>query len=311
MSIPALLPFVLGHTDNLSALPNQIGGYQIIKIPVDGPDLRLSSAQRQAAHERFPSSDEHISPTRFARLLNLANGVAYGGGMGMPEWVMLDCALLPAFFAGFMGPSGRLSFSDQSLINEGLVRVEEERSERRVLVERELNVPLGSLIEEEWFPLAEFCAIPRLAPDELVGYSLYSLNRGFGGRAKAFGLWLLHHLGYRRQVGVAQWSNPAAVKAHLRFGPLELLDPLTPSHTKAGETFIYRLTLPDRDTLEMRAVSTVMVGQGEGNVAYTNREWRSVYDHSWWLSKRSERRAPLFLYDLRGRGDELEALVGE
>ena len=82
-----------------------------------------------------------------------------------------------------------------------------------------------------------------------MGYSLFSLERGLGVRAKAIGLHLHATLGARSQLGVAQYSNLAAIKSHLSFGPLELVDPLTPLHTRAGETFIYRLTVPPRATL--------------------------------------------------------------
>ena len=254
MSAPPLSPFIIGAADNLERLPTHLGNDEIVKIPIDASNIHLPDSMLASWREHGISVASSISPARFARLLNLANGVAYGGGMGMPEWVMLDCALLPSFFAGFMGPSALLSSLDQNLIREGLCETEDKRSDRRTYVERELKVAEGDLGLAEWFPIAEFCAIPRVAPHELVGYSLYSLKRGYGGRAKAFGLWLLHSAGYRYQVGVAQWTNPAAIKAHLRFGPLELIDPMTPSHTKAGETFIYRLHLHRREDLLSRAL---------------------------------------------------------
>ena len=100
-----------------------------------------------------------ISPARFARLLNLANGVAYGGGMGMPEWVMLDVRFSP-HFRGFMGPSSLLSFSDQNLLRESLKEMEEMRSSSRTYIERELGVSEGDLNPAEWFPIAGFCAMP-------------------------------------------------------------------------------------------------------------------------------------------------------
>lgn len=310
MSDSVFTPFILGHADNLAYLPDQLGDQKIIKIPMDSATIHIESTSVKGV-------STSLSPSRFSRLLNLANGLAYGGGMGMPEWVMLDCALLPAFFAGFMGPAHYLTTGQFTFINEQLNGVEAERSKRRVFVERSLGVTQGDLDPHEWFPLAEFCAIPRLAPQEIVGYSLYSLRRGLGVRSKAFGLWLLQHLGYQRQVGVAQWTNPSAVRAHLRFGPLELIDPLTPSHTKAGETFIYRLRLPPSEELLRRALGEIKSDKDEegahksnDDLALKDSEWLSIEDTEWMLAQRDVHSRP-YLLELRGKGDGLEALIAK
>ena len=62
--------------------------------------------------------------------------------------------------------------------------METERSAQRIQIEEHIGVTEGELSDEEWFPLAEFCAIPRLYPAEVVGYSLYSLKRGLGGESE-------------------------------------------------------------------------------------------------------------------------------
>ncbi len=300
----SFVPFVLGEAGCLAALPDQMEGRELVKIPIGASSVSLSHSLLRQGPSTAPSK---LCPPRFARLLNLANGVAYGGGMGMPEWVMLDCALLPSFFAGFMGLSGQLSPDARSMIKRGLTEMETERSAQRIQIEEHIGVTEGELSDEEWFPLAEFCAIPRLYPAEVVGYSLYSLKRGLGVRAKALGLWLLGELGYRRQVGVAQWSNLAAVKSHLRFGALELIDPMTPSHTKAGETFIYRLTLPSQRVLAQMALGErSAAGQIEPN---PEAQWRSTEDLRWWLERREACEGSLYVSEIRGERDQREALV--
>jgi hypothetical protein len=154
-----------------------------------------------------------------------------------------------------------------------------------------LQVPQGLLRDEEWVPISEFCAIPTLSPSTVVGYSLFSLRRGWGTRAKALGLLLYSRLGRCYQRGVAQYGNISALKAHLRFGPLKLIDPLTPMHTKAGETFIYELRLPGEDRLlelsGLRPSTTTARPQG-GDVDRSQIRWISHDDLNAWSRLRFE-----------------------
>lgn len=230
-------PFVLGHPSHLQHLPSQIEGVPLLKLIAPMIGGGTSGAQ------------EGERGARAARLLNLGNAMAYGGEMGMPEWVMLDCGLLPTAFMGLCRLGAELSDEQRASLDERLARLERDMSPARRAVEELIGVPLGPIRDEEWVPVAEFCALPTLTPGEVMGYSLFSLEPGLGVRAKALGLSLHAALGARTQLGVAQYSNLGALKSHLRFGPLELIDPLTPLHTRAGETFIYRLTLPPRDAL--------------------------------------------------------------
>ena len=236
-------PFVLGHPSHLQHLPNQLEGVPILKLVA--PMVAGASALGTGA-----SGGEHGERgARAARLLNLGNAMAYGGDMGMPEWVMLDCGLIPTAFMGLCRRGAELSDEQRASLDERLARLEREMSPDRRATEELIGVPMGPIRDEEWVPVAEFCALPTLTPGEIMGYSLFSLEPGLGVRAKAIGLSLHASLGARSQLGVAQYSNLGALKSHLRFGPLELIDPLTPLHTRAGETFIYRLSLPPRDAL--------------------------------------------------------------
>jgi|GEM_PF-858449 len=233
-------PFVLGHPSHLQRLPNQLEGVPILK-------LIAPMVAGAGAHEAGATGGERGA--RAARLLNLGNAMAYGGDMGMPEWVMLDCGLLPTAFMGLCRRGVELSDEQRASLDERLARLEREMSPARRATEELIGVPMGPVRDEEWVPVAEFCALPTLTPGEVMGYSLFSLEPGLGVRAKAIGLSLHASLGAHSQLGVAQYSNLGALKSHLRFGPLELIDPLTPLHTRAGETFIYRLSLPPRDAL--------------------------------------------------------------
>lgn len=282
------LPFVLGERGLLDRLPSHCGSMPLIKLPINGPSTVPLSLDDQVS-----GADSIISPVRFARLLNVANGLAYGGGMGMPEWVMLDCALLPAFFSGWMNPAHLLPQQLFDALNQGRLEQENARSKIRASVEQRLGILEGDLTSSEWVPTAEFCSIPRLLAQrdgeksdqgEVVGYSLYSLERGLGVRAKALGLWLCGQLGIKRQVGVAQWSNLSALNAHLRFGPLELIDPMTPLHTRAGETMVYRLTLPAEEALRLTALGQAYLPKRDHP---EQGQWVWANDVEYWLTLRA------------------------
>lgn len=237
LSRPEPVPFALGQSSHLSRLPSRLWGCALLKL----------SAPSVAG--QMQGSPEGEIGARVARMLNLGNALAYGGEMGMPEWVMLDCGLLPSAFMGLCRRGGDLTPEQRNQLNERLMMAEGRLSPERRAAEARLGVPFGPIQNDEWVPVAEFCALPTLNPREVMGYSLFSLEPGLGVRAKALGLALHAELGATHQLGVAQYSNLAAVRSHLRFGPLTLVDPLTPLHTKAGETFIYRLEIPPYEAL--------------------------------------------------------------
>lgn len=274
-------PFALGLPSNLSRLPTRVGGVELLKVSAPA----VEGGGGEDHYGGLPARG-----ARVARLLNLGNALAYGGEMGMPEWVMLDCGLLPSAFTGFCRRAADLAPRARAALNERLARAEAALSPARISAERRLGVPTGPLLDDEWVPVAEFCALPTLTPGQIMGYSLFSLEQGLGVRAKALGLALHASLGARAQLGVAQYSNTAALRSHLRFGPLELVDPLTPLHTRAGETFIYRLEIPPEDALiDMAAGSRLRYTHHEPHPrgAPLEERWVSAEDVGRWAELRA------------------------
>lgn len=216
--------FALGAAANLERLPDTVLGRRLVKLDAD-------------AHPRF------------ALLLNAINGVVYGGVMGMPEWVMLDCALLPAMFVGLMGPGRLIEAEQRSAIDDALAGAAVSEARRTFEAASGLGTLRDSIGDDEPVPLAEFCAIPAVAPGTIVGYSLYSLLSGRGVVAKALGLAVHRTLGARRQIGVAQYDKPAAIRTHVKLGPLRLLRAVTPLHSRAESTFVYALDIPGETAL--------------------------------------------------------------
>ena len=162
--------------------------------------------------------------TTFCEILNRANQLAFGGEkmMGMPLWVMLDCAILPGAMLGFM------------------MRREQVPSE---LAER-LHVPSDYV---GWVPISEYSACGSIEPGTGSGFSLQTQieKSGIGTQTKALAL---AALGFERQVGVTQFDNPA-IRVHSRFGRLEILVHRPIVHTHAQNSFVYSVDLPSRSTL--------------------------------------------------------------
>ena len=217
--------FALSSRANHSFLPNTVFEKPLEMIDSDGP-----------------------KNLRFAILLNVINGVVYGGIMGMPAWVMVDCALLPSAFIGVQGPASLLSPEMRKKINSAL---ENALNDGMWIAHQRALLPdiSGKLKDDEVIPLAEFCAVPTLDPQRIVGFSLYSLLPGLATIAKAVGLDVFRQRGATTQFGIAQYDN-IALRTHTRFGSLQIREVRTPLHSKADQTFVYSLVIPTEDDLK-------------------------------------------------------------
>lgn len=186
----------------------------------------------------------------FGSILNRGNQAAFGGAknMGMPLWVMLDCAILPSAMAGFMLP--------------------------RDLVPDAVLEQLG--VDDDYdgyVPITEYCACPTVEPGTFSGFSLHShiIGHGLATRTKAFALAVL---GARHQIGVTQFDNPA-IRVHVRFGPMEVKIHRPIVHTHPDDSFVYRLEVPDLDMLCKMARGEVEFGTGE---LPEGRRWSFFHD---------------------------------
>lgn len=160
----------------------------------------------------------------FCRILNRSNQVAFGGAesMGMPLWVMLDCAILPSAMVGFMVPRALVSAETAEML--------------------ELDDDYDGMV-----PVSEYCACPTVEHRCVSGFSLHSLvsGQGLATRTKALALAIY---GATSQVGVTQFYNPA-IRVHSRFGAMEITIHRPIVHTYPEDSFVYRLELPPREML--------------------------------------------------------------
>ena len=215
------------------------------------PDLRLFilSSAWNGPHWPKKALGQNVTwrnaddPTqrRFAYVLNAANGAVYGGGMGMPFWVMVDCGLMPGGYFGVMGPARLLPSKIRALIDENLAAMQPPSGAEGT----HLQAPLT---DDEIIPLAESCAVPGLLPKTVIAYSLYSLLPGLGVIAKAVMLSAYRKMGMKRQIGIGQFDNKS-FRIHTRFGALEILNFSVPMHSLAHKTIYYCLTIPSEKDL--------------------------------------------------------------
>jgi hypothetical protein len=190
------------------------------------PAIAGDAIQRLRAFGHHPEVFDVTQPSSaaFFRLLLAGNALAFGG-LGMPAWVQLDCCTLPSVMVGFCAQA-------RDLKPEWVEKLRQ-------------RAGLNDLHPTQHIPLSEFCALPTLDPNRVMGVSLWSLQPGLGTRSKALG-WLA--LNKTDHIGITQYRN-TAVRTHCRLGPLTVLSPSIPTHDLGPETFLYHTPIPDPATL--------------------------------------------------------------
>lgn len=209
----ALIPFVFGHGAWLS-------GWRA-RVPTM-PDAEDAVVVDVLAETSVP----------FFKLMLAGNARAFGD-IGMPAWVQLDCATLPTCMIGFARRAGD--------IDAGV--------EGGVVADLAARAGLDAVDPDQLVPLAEYTALCTPAVGDVVGFSLFSLLPGLGLRAKALALLVM---GARHQTGITQIDN-IALRTHARFGPLEVVRLGVEVHSRPRTTLVYRLAVPDDDTLRALA----------------------------------------------------------
>lgn len=164
----------------------------------------------------------------FFKLMLAGNARAFGD-IGMPAWVQLDCATLPTAMIGFARRAGDIDAG----------------GEGGVVADLGARAGLDAIASDQLVPLAEYTALCTPAAGDVVGFSLFSLLPGLGLRAKALALLVM---GARHQTGITQIDN-IALRTHARFGPLTIVRLGVEVHSRPTTTLVYRLAVPDDDTL--------------------------------------------------------------
>ncbi len=201
-----LIPYVLTHQRNVEHLD----------LDVDiGEEIRVLCVEEDQNAE-------------FCAILNRSNQQAFGGpdSMGMPLWVMLDCAILPSAVVGFM--------------------VHSDEAPEEILEKLDVDEDYDGYV-----PVSEYCACPTVEPGCFSGFSLHShlVGHGIATKTKALALAIY---GAKTQIGVTQFYNPA-IRVHVRFGAMEMIIHRPSVHTYPEDSFVYRLHLPEKEQLVQMA----------------------------------------------------------
>lgn len=156
----------------------------------------------------------------FYKMLRQVDIVAHNSGpLTAPNWVRLDCAILPGGYFGFALSADKC----------------EDRLHTLLKVPDDYN----GLV-----PVSEYIVIPK-ADGTWVSHTLGTAvtRKKIGLLSKVIGIkaW-----GIESYTGVSQYDN-SAVRAHARLGPMQLLTAMTEVHDYPTNTFIYRQDVdPDR-----------------------------------------------------------------
>lgn len=161
-----------------------------------------------------------------------ANGRAFGGPLGLPGWVLVDCFLWPGAIGLLVGPGGP---------------------------EAGRAPPAPGAPGEQL--VAAYVALPSVESGVFVGCSLFSFVPG-GGVGRLIKALTLKMLGARALRGIAQWDN-GSLRVHTRMGPLRLEGRVPAAHGRGQDSFGYRVELDD-ETRWGRALRGEPDGAGAG-----------------------------------------------
>jgi hypothetical protein len=187
--IKKLKPFVVSYSKNLLDLDFERLNFEI-------PDeLKIDPLKMESRN--------------FIELLYRMDELTFGGqGMGMPRWVMFDCAVMPGFVFGFAMSKEDLSQKDHELFGD---------------------------IQCDYVPLSMYIALPMLENNTWFGHNLSSLNNILEQSLSGLGLLTKHSalklFDVRTLYGATQWNSPA-LNIHLQLGDLILESAYTPIHSK-------------------------------------------------------------------------------
>ena len=209
------------------------------------PYVATSAAQLDALDLSLLGDDplvvtlEDAGSSDFHHAYLTANALAFGArDLKMPGWVYIDCVLMQTAVVGFVAPRDSVP------------------APLRAEFLAEADVDWDAL---EWVPVSGQIASAGIDGKTLVGFSLFSLTRGWdempslGTITKAMALEVYRAQQFDRFLGITQYDNKA-LRMHGRFGPkLEIVSAQVPLHAQGEQSLVYGMKVDfDRNDLDKR-----------------------------------------------------------
>jgi hypothetical protein len=170
---------------------------------------------------------ENENDTAFHEAYLLSNSLSFKSpNLKMPNWVLIDCALMQSAVVGFMRPVSDIP---------------------EALLTYYRNDPTVDLAKLDHIPVSGQVAASAIGGESLIGISLFSLGREtdntkkLGLYTKALAMEVYKAASYEVFCGIAQYDNPA-IKIHGRFSSrMEIHQPMVPLHPGKDMTLIYKM----------------------------------------------------------------------
>lgn len=201
-----LIPFIYSYPGNL-----------------DEFNLSPFEVQRLAHFSPFKSEDLYF----FNLLKKLDSNSFADSGMGMDNWVFLDCAIMPSAVVGYS--------------------IKAKNAPKELLIKYSIPVTYEGLI-----PLSMFIAIPMAKSNTWFAHNLCSSNsfldtkfNGLGLVTKKLGLEIFK---IKNLMGATQWNN-SSLHVHTKIAKLRVETVHTPVHSHP-ESLIYSCTIKGTSLIE-------------------------------------------------------------
>ncbi len=206
------------YIENLKDLtPYLICPAESIKyLDINIPELKTWGGDKLKCIDPLKTNSEQWIQ-KIKRLDSLSFGPS---GMPMPDWVLLDCAMMPSGIFGFCIKGDQLSSRDKNLLK---------------------------INENEFFPISMYIAIPTLDNSVWFGHNLSSLNNHLENNLKGLGIvtkfMALRMFQVQKLRGATQWKSNA-IHLHMKLNKLQILSAWTTAHTH-HETLCYETISTD------------------------------------------------------------------
>lgn len=255
--VDELTPYIFSYKENLST-------------------FNLKNFAKKEFIHFDPFNEESLT---FFNKLKVLDSSSFGeSGMGMDNWVFLDCAIMPSAVIGFATHSSKAN--DEIL--------------------KKYNCHKN---DDIFIPLSMFIAIPMAKKDFWFAHNLSSSNSFLKTRYKGLGL-LTKALGLntfkiKNLMGATQWDN-SSLYVHTKLAPLKIESVKTPIHSHP-KSLIYSCEVTTKNIED--ALMDRVIRKSNEKFDLSSKEYLELID------RKFENKKTIFITNLKEK--KLEILIQE